>query len=689
MLNRNKLLKWFNIWAIIICLLFQALASVIIGVVMHYFFLYAVVALLINQYIISKGKNTLAFFVFLLTINTLVIIFDEGLQSNTASFVFYIPLILGTLILADPDKLWHRMCALTVSLGSISLTNFSNLTPRLAGLMDSGNTHLTVAVFNIVTAIILSVVIVLVLVTTFVNAHKRLLESKQLLERNEQFLQSINHNIDIAICRTSVLNNRFIYVNNAQVSMFGYATPEEMLNMNPDEVYANPGESRRIQDEINEHGRVKDREVLYKRKDGSTFWGLLTSAKTIDVNGMLIYDGALRDITNIKKLRDELLQAKEAAEKSSLAKSQFLSSISHEIRTPMNAVIGASNLLLMDNPKPEQVENILLLQSAGTSLMRLINNVLDFSKIELGKIELENVPVDLLQLIKEVLSTHKIEASKKGIRLAINTTLSHDHYLIDSLRLTQVLNNLLSNALKFTENGEVILTIEKRQNQNDSDILYFEVRDTGIGIASERQEKIFESFSQEEAETTRKFGGTGLGLAITKDILKLMNAAIHVSSEKGKGSAFSFTLALKKHQKPVIERSASREESDYLKGMRILVVEDNKINIAIIKKFLLRWEIECTVAESGDEALEIVKQKEFDLVLMDLHMPGMDGYQTAGAMRAMNIKTPIFALTADAFNETRISALASGMNDFIPKPFNPGELYEKLINIQKNRLSSQ
>lgn len=689
MLNRNRLLKWFNTWAIIICLLFQLFTSFIIGENIHYLFLCAAFILLLNQYIISRHKDTLAFFYFLFTVNSLVVVFDEGLRSNTASFVFYIPLLLGNLILADPTNLWHRICAIAVSSGSILLTNLTDLTPKLAGHMASGSTYFTVTAFNISSAVIMSLVIVLVLVRAFVNAHKRLLESKQLLERSEQFLQSINHNIDIAICRTDVINNKFIYLNNAKINMFGYATLEEMMRLSPVEVYADPDECRKIREEINEHGRIKDREVLYKRKDGSTFWGLLTSARTIDVNGMLIYDGALRDITHIKKLRDELLQAKETAEKSSLAKSQFLSSISHEIRTPMNAVIGASNLLLMDNPKPEQVENILLLQSAGTSLMRLINNVLDFSKIELGKIELENVPVDLLQLVKEVLSTHKIEASKKRIRLALNTNITHDHYLIDSLRLTQVLNNLLSNALKFTGSGEVTLTIENRQQQSDSDVLYFEVKDTGIGIAAERQEKIFESFSQEEAETTRKFGGTGLGLAITKDILKLMDSTINLSSEKGKGSVFSFTLELKKHQKLVTARSASREESDYLKGMRILVVEDNKINIAIVKKFLVRWEIECTVAESGDEALEIIRQKTFDLVLMDLHMPGMDGYQTAGAIRAMNIRTPIFALTADAFNETRISALASGMNDFIPKPFNPGELYEKLINIQKNRPSSQ
>ncbi|MES2779182.1 MAG: ATP-binding protein [Bacteroidota bacterium] len=682
-INKQDILTSFNFWAIVVCLFFVVFLTVFVEYSEHYFyFIIGAVLFIINQYLISKGRLKIAFIIFVLCTNSIMLIFDAGIMSPTRGFVFYIPLLLCNLIITNFDNRLPRLFAIMLTVTCISLTTFTDLTPKIAAHLYEVEHQVIVSYFNTFIAIFMAVMIAYVLSRSSQKAEENLQESKKILSQNEKLLNSINQNIDVAICRTDLVSNSLVYANNANAKVFGYDSLDELLKVCPDDFYIDMEERNRVVTILEKEGFVSNMEVKYKRKDGSAFWGLLTSNKTIDANGNVMYDGALRDISEVKNLQEELIAAKESAEKSSLAKSQFLSTMSHEIRTPMNAVIGASNLLLQDETRPEQIENLQLLKSAGSNLMRLINNVLDFSKIELDKVEFEQVSVDLYQLMEETISAHTLEAQKKGIILEFETDRPSYPYVLDPIRFIQIINNLMSNAVKFTDEGQVTISIKIVEESLEMDTLTIAVKDTGIGIAADRQDKIFDSFSQENIDTTRRYGGSGLGLAITRRIIQKLNSAIDLKSEKGKGSTFSFTLQLKKHEQPQQPQPIHEYADRSLEGMRILMVEDNKMNTLIMMKFLSRWNVLCDSCESGDEALKKLKQNNYELVLMDLHMPEMDGFQTTKIIRSFNTEIPIFALTADAFAETRIKALACGMNDFISKPFDPVSLFNKIAHVR-------
>lgn len=684
MINRIDILRGFNLWAIFVCLFFAVFLPVFVDYSRYYsLFIVGAAFFAINHQFIIRQYHRIAFVVFAFTANGLMLAFDSGVMSPIRSFVFYIPLLLCNLMVSSWQKKWQPILSVLVTVLCICLTSFTDITPKISLRLYQPEHIAIVAYFNTFIAVLIVVVMSYYLSKSASDARRSLRENKRILSKNEQLLQSINQNIDIGICRTNVLSNKLLYVNNAKVKLFGYESAEEMLRVSPDAFYKDTNERNRVIALLEEQGHVSNIEVQYRRKDGSLFWGLLTSNKTKDEQGSEVYDGALRDITDLKQLREELILAKEAAEKSSLAKSQFLSTMSHEIRTPMNAVIGASNLLLQDEPRKEQMENLLLLKSAGNNLMRLINNILDFSKIELDKVEFEKVPVDLKQLLFEIIETHRIEAQKKQIVLEHELSALKDRYILDPIRFTQVMNNLLSNAVKFTDEGKVSVTAELVGETLEESTFLFTVKDTGIGIAAERHQKVFDSFSQEDIDITRRYGGSGLGLAITRRIIQRLGSTITLKSEKGEGAAFSFILTFQKSRETIVAPPFIQQfSSSSLSGMKILLVEDNRMNTVIITKFLARWGAVCTACENGPDAIRKAQEETFDLILMDLHMPGMDGFQTTKEIRLFNKEIPIFALTADAFAETRISALASGMNDFIPKPFDPQELFNKAAAVR-------
>lgn len=682
--NKQDILKGFNFWAMIICIWFVVFLSVFVSYSQYYLvFLAAAIVFTVNHFIIARGHLKIAFVLFVLCTNTIMLLFDAGIMSPARGFIFYIPLLLCNLIVTNFNKRIEQIFSMILTLCCVCLTTFTDLTPRIADRLYVSEHQTIVSYFNTFAAIFMTVIIAYVLSKSAQDAQLNLEQSKKILSQNEKLLESINQNIDIGICRTDVATNKLIYANNAKVKVFGYDSVEEILKVSPYDFYKDEGERKRVIELLERDGYVSNMEVQYKRKDGSYFWGLLTSNKTVDERGRVMYDGALRDISDNKQLQEELIRAKELAEKSSIAKSQFLSTMSHEIRTPMNAVIGASNLLLEDETRPDQRENLQLLKSAGSNLMRLINNVLDFSKIELDKVEFEKVPIDLHQLIVEAINTHILEAQKKNITLEYEIKVFTHLYVIDPIRFMQVMNNLISNAVKFTDEGGVKVTVEVLNESIGSDTLKITVNDTGIGIAEGRKQKIFESFSQESIDTTRRYGGSGLGLAITKRILQKFNSEIDLISEKGKGSSFSFTIQLNKTSKKEQYTEPSIESAVSLQGMRVLLVEDNKMNTLIMQKFLSRWNISCDACENGKEAITKLSDHSYDLILMDLHMPDMDGFQTTEAIRKFNKHIPIFAITADAFAETRMKALSSGMNDFISKPFDPTSLFTKMVKVLK------
>lgn len=387
------------------------------------------------------------------------------------------------------------------------------------------------------------------------------------------------------------------------------------------------------------------------------------------------YVGTIIDITNLKTTEIELQEASEA-------KDRFLSTMSHEIRTPLNAVTGLANILLMDDHMPEQEENLKALKYSGEHLLGLINDLLDFSKIKSGKLKLVEKEFNLEVLLKNIHSNFAHKADKKELQFEVKWCNKTPFLVIgDGIKLSQVLKNLLSNSFKFTERGGIKLTVNNLGVKNNRVDLEFKVIDTGIGIAKEKQETIFESFMQESAETSVKYGGTGLGLAICKRILKLQNSDLEVVSEPGKGSTFSFTLSFK------ISNRLSTYTPDLIQTqptykplhLKILVAEDNKMNVLILKKFLQMWKVDYTLAYNGEEVIEIYNKKDFDLILMDLQMPVMNGYEATKVIRGFSDKDkaniPIVALTAFAQADIKAKIQKYRMNGFMSKPFNPTELY--------------
>ena len=426
--------------------------------------------------------------------------------------------------------------------------------------------------------------------------------------------------------------------------------------------------------------------------DGKIKFIHVISKPLTDLSGKVIkLYGAIMDVDDRKKSEKELIMAKEQAETAAIAKSQFLSTMSHEIRTPMNAVIGFTHLLLQQDPKPQQMEYLNILKYSAENLLVLINDILDFSKIEAGKIEFEEVDFNVLTLMENIRFGIVQMAEEKGILLKLMVDSDLNVAVVgDPVRLGQILTNLISNAVKFTKNGRVVISASLVKQDKDHKTIEFKIEDTGIGIAPDKVDHIFDRFTQASSDTTRKYGGSGLGLAITKRLLELQNSTIHVKSELGKGSVFYFNLDFKMSHKQ-LSRELVRAVPNYLslKGTKVLMAEDNVMNVILMKNFLKQWDVECDVAENGQIAYEMVQANHYDMVFMDLQMPEMDGYQATAKIRMLPGQEfkdlPIIALTASAMLDIKDTAFAIGMNDYVSKPFNPRELHSKIAMFKSNK----
>ncbi|MEM9675363.1 MAG: ATP-binding protein [Bacteroidota bacterium] len=385
----------------------------------------------------------------------------------------------------------------------------------------------------------------------------------------------------------------------------------------------------------------------------------------------------------------QLIDAREEAEEATRAKTDFLSTMSHEIRTPMNAVVGMAHLLLEENPRKSQLESIKTLKFSADLLLSLINDILDFSKIEAGKIVLESIDFNLRDLLQGIKAAQGIKATEKQVKLKLRWDDDVPELVVgDAVRLGQIINNLVSNAVKFTDKGQVKVEVELIEEKNDQLVIGFSVQDSGIGISPEQLEVIFDEFSQASSSTTRKYGGTGLGLAITRKLLELQGSEIKVTSEVGKGSIFSFELEFSKSAKKQVKDrfNPNLPNETYwgsLNGLRVLLVEDNTVNQYVAVRFMKKWQVILDIANHGGEALEMVKKQPYDVILMDLQMPVVDGYQATKNIREWEeehkqVPVPIIALTASASRTTKEKVNARGMNDFLAKPFDPKELFARL-----------
>ena len=403
------------------------------------------------------------------------------------------------------------------------------------------------------------------------------------------------------------------------------------------------------------------------------------------INGVVVYG---QDITDRKKVEWEILESKLEAERTAKAKSEFLSNMSHEIRTPMNAIIGLSELLLKEHLTDKQHENMKSIKYSADNLLVIINDILDFSKIESGKVEFENINFDIFLKIQEIRKTFIFKAEEKGIALKFRVDDKIPQFVVgDPFRLNQILLNLLSNAVKFTKEGTVSLLVSLVADKGNTVSLKFDVIDTGIGIPKDKLSSVFESYTQAYTDITRRFGGTGLGLAITRQLVTMQAGQISLDSEIGKGTTFSVQLDF---VKGVVEKETSAEEliAELLEkrdfdGMRVLLVEDNQMNQFVANQVLELWNIKVDFADDGLQAVNLLKENDYALVLMDLQMPVMSGYEATAYIRdrtnrLRNPEIPIIALTADAFPETKKKVMESGMNDFVTKPLEQNDLFSKI-----------
>ena len=426
-------------------------------------------------------------------------------------------------------------------------------------------------------------------------------------------------------------------------------------------------------------------------RSGTDKWIILTAKTERQDNGDLVWYGTISDITLLKDAQLRLKEAKEEAEAAARAKEDFLATMSHEIRTPLNAIVGISNLLLDHAPQPRQVENLTALKFSSENLMTLINDILDFSKIEAGKVETEQVPFSLSVLLTSLQQAHQLQAREQHDRLTILHDPEEVDFVVgDQVKLGQILNNLLSNALKFTKDGQVTLSVTRERLEEDTAFVLFSVQDTGIGIPPDKLNSIFDKFTQADSSTRRHYGGTGLGLTITSKLLELMDSRIQVESEPGKGARFYFSLPLTLADEE--SKAALQEENPYdgvpLSSVRLLIVEDVPVNRMILHQYLQSWgNITADEATNGEEAVEKVKDHEYDLILMDVRMPIMDGYEATKIIRAMSDEMkelPIIALTADTSDRLKEQGIAY-FTDVITKPFDPQDLNEKIARYTQSK----
>jgi PAS domain S-box-containing protein len=497
------------------------------------------------------------------------------------------------------------------------------------------------------------------------------------LKQSEEKYRSLVENITEVIFSVD-LKGKFTYISPLIEQFAGYKV-EEIIG-NPFTDYIHPDDLEGLVESFQKSlsGVIEPYEFRVFDNNGKIKHLRSTSKLQYENSDPIGLHGILIDITHRKIFEEELTKAKEEAESAVKAKSQFLATISHEIRTPMNGVIGMTDLLLHTNLDNEQNDYVETIKSSGEILLSLINDILDFSKIESGKLKLENQPCNIKKCFNELVNAFSIYANEKKIK--ITTSIDEkvpNTFITDPGRIKQVLTNLISNAVKYTDSGEINISVQYISTTSDNIILQFSVKDTGIGISKESISQLFQPFTQLDASSTRKYGGTGLGLIISKHLVEMMKGKIKVESEQSKGSVFTFTITVKRdteNQKLNFEKKPLNFNLAQEIPLKILLVEDNLINQKVTVKLLKRFGYIIDLTANGVEAIEAVKKKYYDIIFMDIQMPVLDGFEATKHILKMfpKEKCPtIIAMTAAVMKGDKERCLNSGMKDYIPKPVLP------------------
>ena len=622
----------------------------------------------------SKSKD-ISRFIFVLVIHIAIIGLNyvEGIINGNYLYLFVF-LVVSIFIFDTGEtkqiSIAYIICVL--SIGVIFLFAPIHGVLQRASEMQEKSSFLFNIIFSVLTICILCLVL-----------FKRNYLNEKLIKSKEQFLDAVfNTSLDAVLiidAETSLILN----CNTHCLAVFNLQNHNSFNGISVNKLFHSLPKDLDINFVLKDKNESWKGEIDCETPDGIVFPGYVSIVPFVD-NEKDLKKISILDISDIKKAQKQTQLAIEKAEDAVKAKAVFLSNMSHELRTPLNGIIGITNLMYQDSEKPAKDNNNLeILKYSSEHMLDLINDVLDFSKIEAGKMDIVKESFNLETVLHNLKTFFRAQFLEKNIEL-IWQTKDNDFtklFLADKTRITQVLSNLISNALKFTTKGFVKLVVSTEKTNEKFAVIKFSVIDTGIGIPKDKREIIFESFGQADTATNRKFGGTGLGLAISKKIVEQYNGNLTITDNNdGIGSNFTFEMTLPYDSEISKAKiiSISSEILPPLTGLSVLIVEDNPINMVIAKKFLGKWGIKTTGAVNGLKALDVLKENTFDLFLIDLEMPEMDGHELIKELRKTKNLTPSIAFTAAGYENIYNDLLSKGFNDYVQKPFIPEELYNKI-----------
>jgi K+-sensing histidine kinase KdpD/CheY-like chemotaxis protein len=677
--NNEKLVinvKVVRMYAILILAL-NSIANYITNLTYSFFITSIACLIMISTIYFVHEKKIIVLrfvFIFVISISICLLCYVEGLVMGDYLFLFVL-LIISIFIFDFKD-----IKPLIVTYGTIlfcfififSVAPWNSTLQRV-----SENTARITFIINIFCSSIITCLLSYVLLRQNYNRSKNLVQK-------QQFLDAVYNTSLDAVFIVETKNLNITDCNIQSVRLFDVRDTKSLINTPVSLFFKNIENNSSFTEAFKHKKNAWQGELTCCTSHGVEFPGYVSVMPFMSDDVGLKKINIL-DITDIKKAQAELVIAKDKAELAMNAKSKFLSNMSHELRTPLNGIIGTANLLLDEASMPEQKEHFSLLKYSSEHMLHLINDVLDFSKIEAEKMELEKSAFNIKEFFDKIQSLFASQFSRKEVTLefVIDEKLNR-FFLGDETRLSQVMSNLISNALKFTNKGKVIVGAEMGKANSKSAQVSFYVKDSGIGITEQQQKIIFLSFTQADTTTTRKFGGTGLGLSISKNIIELYKGELKVESKKGEGSKFYFTieLDLQLNNKNFVNENVVSALVN-LDNMKVLVAEDNVINMLVARKFLKKWNVNITEAVNGKLAYAYFEKNEYDILLIDLEMPEMDGYETIEAIRKVNKTIPVIAFTAAVYDNMYEDLANKGFTDYIQKPFRPEDLHRKLAQYAK------